>query len=453
MAEVGEHPSEGLLRELAPQALAVVARRSGDFAAAEDAVQEALLAASLRWPTEGQPDHPLAWLVRVARRRLVDEVRSDAARRQREETAAAREVPGADVADRDDTLALLFLCCHPSLTPASAIALTLRAVGGLTTAEIASAYLVPEATMAQRISRAKARIRSSGVAFAMPAEGERGEAVAAVLRVLYLVFSEGYTSTAGPELQRVELAAEAIRLTRMLRRLLPDDPEVGGLLALMLLTDARRHARTGPAGELVPLGEQDRGLWDSGLIAEGVELLTESLSRGAVGEYQLQAAIAAVHDEAATTEDTDWPQILALYSLLERTSGSPMVSLNRAVAAAMVHGPATGLSILDGLDIPGSPLAGHYRLDAVRGHLHEMAGDTDAAVRDFQVAARRTTSLPEQHYLQTQAARLAHAGKAEAAGRTRAADATPPAPPSKPEAEPGPGTREGAGTDGGSTGS
>ena len=407
MTAAGAHPSEDLLRELAPQVLAVVARRSGDFAAAEDAVQEALLAASEQWPVEGEPDSPLAWLVRVATRRLVDEVRSDSARRHREEVASTLEPPGAEVPDRDDTLALLLLCCHPSLTPASAIALTLRAVGGLSTAQIASAFLVPEATMAQRISRAKARIRSHGSHFELPAGRDRADALASVLRVLYLVFSEGYASSTGADLQRVELAAEAIRLTRMLRQLLPDDPEVGGLLALMLLTDARRPARTGPAGELVPLTEQDRRLWDPALVAEGIELVTESLSRGAVGEYQLQAAIAAVHDEAPSAEETDWPQILALYSLLERMSPSPVVSLNKAVATAMVHGPEAGLRILDGLDGPGGALAGHYRLDAVRGHLMEMSGDTEAAIGHFRAAARRTTSLPEQRYLQTHAARLA----------------------------------------------
>jgi RNA polymerase sigma factor (sigma-70 family) len=395
---------EDLLRDLAPQVLGAVIRRFGDFDAAEDAVQEALLAAAMHWPGEGLPDNPRGWLIQAAVRRMTDHLRSEQARRRREEAVALREPPGAEAsAGGDDTLILLFMCCHPALTPASAIALTLRAVGGLSTAEIASAFLVPEATMAQRISRAKQRITASGVPFRMPDEAERAERLRSVMHVLYLVFNEGYTTSSGPELCRVELSGEAIRLTRMLHALLPHHGEVSGLLALMLLTDARRPGRTGPNGELIPLAEQDRTLWDRALITEGVALVVEAMSHGSVGEYQLQAAIAALHDEAAHVEDTDWPQILALYSLLERMSGNPMVALNRAIAVAMVDGPSAGLRLLDTLD---DRLAGHYRLAAVRAHLYEMAGDADAAMAYYRTAATRTTSVPERHYLTTQAARL-----------------------------------------------
>jgi RNA polymerase sigma factor (sigma-70 family) len=394
---------EDLLRELAPQVLGVVIRRFGDFDAAEDAVQEALLAAALHWPREGVPASPRGWLIQTAVRRMTDQLRSEHARKRREDAAAMREPPPAEVTDQDDTLILLFMCCHPALTAASAIALTLRAVGGLTTAEIANAFLVPEPTMAQRISRAKQRIKTSGAPFRMPTSDERGQRLRSVLHVLYLIFNEGYASSIGRDLQRTELSGEAIRLTTMLHRLLPDDGEVGGLLALMLLTDARRPARTGTNGELIPLAEQDRTRWDRRMITEGIELVTSAMGKGAVGEYQLQAAIAAVHDQAANVADTDWPQILALYGLLERMTGNPMVALNRAVAAAMVHGPAAGLKLLEALD---EPLAGHYRLDAVRAHLCEMAGDSGQAIRHYRAAANRTTSIPEQHYLATQAARL-----------------------------------------------
>jgi len=394
---------EDQLRELAPQVLGVVIRRFGDFDSAEDAVQEALLAAARHWPAEGRPDNPRGWLIQAAVRRMTDQLRSEQARRRREGTAALAEPPAPDVTGRDDTLVLLFMCCHPALTAASAIALTLRAVGGLTTAEIANAFLVPEATMAQRISRAKQRIRESGVPFRMPEGDERAQRLRSVLHVLYLVFNEGYTSSIGTDLHRTELSGEAIRLARMVHATLPGDGEVAGLLALMLLTDARRPARTGPGGELIPLAEQDRTLWDRGLIAEGVALITGALATGVVGEYQVQALIAAVHDDAARVEDTDWAQILALYGLLERMTGNPMVALNRAVAAAMVHGPEAGLKLLEGLD---EPLAGHYRLDAVRAHLYEMAGDVPAAVAHYRAAAGRTTSIPEQQYLTTQAARL-----------------------------------------------
>ncbi len=402
---------EHLLRELAPQVLGAVIRRFRDFTAAEDAVQEALLAAALQWPTEGVPDNPRAWLIQVAGRRMTDTIRADQARRRRE-TAVAMELeyltPAAEIdtgAEQDDTLILLFMCCHPALTPSSAIALTLRAVGGLTTAEIASAFLVPEATMAQRISRAKHSIKSSGVPFQLPTDRERSQRLGAVLHVLYLIFNEGYVATVGPQVQRLDLSREAIRLTRALHELLPDDGEVAGLLALMLLTDARRAARTGPDEELIPLTRQDRSKWDQKEISEGVALVTATLSKGSVGAYQLQAAIAAVHDEAVRAEDTDWPQILALYGLLKRMSDNPMVALNQAVAAAMVHGPSAGLDLLKALDQDGR-LAGHHRLDAVRAHLLEMAGQPEAAIVHYRLAAGRTTSLPERNYLLTQAARL-----------------------------------------------
>ncbi|HEY9226528.1 MAG TPA: DUF6596 domain-containing protein, partial [Gemmatimonadaceae bacterium] len=362
-----------LLRDLAPRVLAAVARRHEDFSAAEDAVQEAMIAAAAQWPTEGVPSNPRGWLYQVAVRRLTDHVRSEMARRRREESVANEMsaietvVPalfGEIGPDEDDTLVLLFMCCHPALTPPSAIALTLRAVGGLTTGEIASAFLVPEATMAQRISRAKATIKSSKIGFALPTEAERAQRLSAVLHVLYLIFSEGYTSTSGASLHRTDLSNEAIRLTRVLRALLPYDGEVAGLLALMLLTDARRTARTGPGGELIPLTKQDRALWNQEEIAEGIALISATLPKGSVGPYQLQAAIAAVHDEAATSSDTDWPQILALYEVLRRMSDNPMVMLNHAVAAAMVHGSSTGLELLAALDRDGR-LARHHRIDAV----------------------------------------------------------------------------------------
>jgi predicted RNA polymerase sigma factor len=357
----------------------------------------------LHWPHDGVPATPRGWLLQTAERRMIDQWRSDESRRRREGVALAHGTPTPEVSDQDDTLVVLFMCCHPALTDASAIAVTLRAVGGLTTAEIASAFLVDEATMAQRITRAKERIKASGVPFRMPTGDERPARVRAVLHVLYLIFNEGYTSSSGSELHRTELSGEGIRLARMVHRLLPDNGEVGSLLALMLLIDARRPARTDPAGELIPLAEQDRTLWDQTLIAEGVDLLNRGIGKGAVGEYQIQAAIAAVHDRAARAEDTDWPQILALYGLLEQMTGNPVVTLNRAVAAAMADGPSAGLAVLDEVD---ERLAGHYRLDAVRAHLLEMAGDTETAVTHYRAAAKHTTSLPEQQYLTTRAARL-----------------------------------------------
>jgi RNA polymerase sigma factor (sigma-70 family) len=413
-------PAEDLLRELAPQVLGVLARRYGDFGAAEDAVQEALLAAATRWPQDGIPDNPRGWLIQAASRALTDQYRSDTARRRRELAGAAREPEpaSAPVSGQDDTLVLLSLCCHPALTPASAVALTLRAVGGLTTAEIAGAFLVPEATMAQRISRAKQKIKESGLRFELPAsEADQATRMSSVLHVLYLIFNEGYAATAGSRLHRVELSAEAIRLARMVHRMRPGDGEVTGLLALMLLTDARRPARTGAGGELIPLDEQDRSRWDQALIAEGTALAGEAIAGRRVGEYQLQAAIAAEHDRAASVAETDWARIAALYGLLEKLTGNPMVSLNRAIAVAMARGPqdgpAAGLALLERLS---GPLAGYYRLDAVRGHLRELGGDWATAAKHYQVAAGRATNLAEQQYLTMQAAK-ASAKAAEAAAR------------------------------------
>ena len=405
---------EDLLRQFAPQVLGSLVRRYGHFDLAEDAVQEALLAAALQWPEQGIPENPRGWLITVAVRRLTDELRSDEARRRREERAAA-ELPREHVepppdgeqipAGEDDTLTLFFLCAHPALSPASQLALTLRAVGGLATAEIARAFLVPDATIAQRISRAKQQIKASYIPFTLPAESERAERLTVVLHVLYLIFNEGYTASSGPDLQRGELTSEAIRLAREVRRLLPDDGEVAGLLALMLLTDARRAARTRADGSLVPLAEQDRERWNGSYIEEGVALVTDALARSPLGPYQLQAAIAAVHDEAAQAADTDWPQILVLYELLERISPNPMVTLNHAVAVAMVKGPQAGLELLGPLD-DDRRLAEHHRLDAVRAHLLEMAGDRAAARSSYRRAARRTTSLAERRYLEARANRL-----------------------------------------------
>ncbi|GGO70047.1 RNA polymerase sigma factor [Nonomuraea cavernae] len=405
---------EDLLRELVPQVLGVLLRRYGGFEECEDAVQEALLAAATQWPAEGVPRSPQSWLVTVASRRLVDQVRSEQARRRREVTAAARETPHAGLApapgderpgDQDDALALLFLCCHPALTPASQVALTLRAVGGLSAAEVARAFLVPEATMAPRISRAKQRIRAVGASFAMPSAQEWADRLDAVLHVLYLIFNEGYTASSGPDLHRGELTAEAIRLTRMAHRSLPDDGEVAGLLSLMLLTDARRAARTGPDDDLVPLAEQDRGRWDTAMIEEGTALVTGAMSASPLGPYQLQAAIAALHVQAPRAGDTDWEQIRILYGILTRIAPNPMVTLNHAVAVAMTRGPHAGLELLESLD--GDPrIAHHHRLHAVRAHLQELAGEYAAARENYRLAARRTTSLPEQRYLRDRAGKL-----------------------------------------------
>ncbi|BCJ67726.1 RNA polymerase sigma factor [Polymorphospora rubra] len=405
---------EDLLRELAPQVLGALVRRYGQFDRCEDATQEALIRAATRWPTEGVPENPRGWLTTVATHRLLDEVRADRSRRRREDTIVAatpqsellgRPADADREADRDDSLKLLFLCCHPALSPPSQIALTLRAVGGLTTAQIAAAFLVPEPTMAQRISRAKQTVRANGGSFTMPSGPDRARRLTAVLHVLYLLFNEGYTATAGPDLTAPRLSDEAIRLTDWLRRLLPYDAEVAGLLALMLLTEARRPARTAPDGALVPLAEQDRGMWDRDLIDRGVALVSEALARGPVGPYQVQAAIAAVHDEAADLAATDWPQILGLYDLLERLAPGPMVTLNRAVAVAMVRGPAEGLAMLAEL-ASDARMARHHRLLATRAHLLELTGDRAAAAADYRTAARLATSLPERRHLTGRAARL-----------------------------------------------
>jgi len=402
-----------LLRRLAPQVLGAVVRRYGHFDLAEDAVQEALLAAATRWPKDGNPEDPRAWLITVASRRLTDLLRSEQARRRREDTVARWVLPEHRLAlaadepetQSDDTLILLFMCCHPALSQASQIALTLRAVGGLTTAEIARAFLVPVATMTRRISRAKQGIKDSGIPFGMPPSSERAERLGAVLHVLYLTFNEGYAATSGPRLQRNELSAEAIRLARVVHRLLPDDAEVTGLLALMLLTDARRRARSGRGGGLIPMAEQDRSLWNAESVAEGVALITDALPRGPTGPYQLQAAIAAIHDEAPSADATDWPQILLLYELLMQTSDNPVVALNHAVAVAMVRGPGAGLDLIAKLEV-NERIAEDHRLHAVRAHLLEMAGDFVAARDSYQAAARRTFSLPHQRYLHTRAARM-----------------------------------------------
>jgi predicted RNA polymerase sigma factor len=402
---------EPLLRTLAPHVLGAMVRQFRDFTASEDAVQEALIAAAMQWPRDGLPDNPHGWLVRVAQRRMVDHVRSEASRRNRDAAVAEDTrltvdpaTDGEPAIDPDDTLVLLFMCCHPALTSASAIALTLRAVGGLTTAEIARAFLVPKLTIGRRISRAKERIKASGIPFRMPDADERAERLGSVLHVLYLVFNEGYTTSSGAELGRADLANEAIRLVREVHNLLPRNGDVAGLLALMLLTDARRAARTGSNGELIPLDEQDRTRWDREAIAEGVALASAALSMGAVGEYQLQAAIAAVHDEAARAEDTDWPQILALYEMLMRVTDSPVVALNHAIATAMVNGPRAGLALLAPLQDDERMRASH-RLDAVRAHLLERAGDLDAAVALYRAAASKTSSAPEKNYLLMKAAR------------------------------------------------
>ena len=404
---------EDLLRDLAPQVLGAVVRRYGHFDAAEDATQEAMLAAATRWPEDGVPNDPRAWLITVASRRLTDLLRSEQARQRREHAVARWVLPEQRVAppadsppsEADDTLVLLFMCCHPSLSPASQIALTLRAVGGLTSAEVARAFLVPEATMTRRITRAKRSIKDSGIPFRMPPAAERAERLGAVLHVLYLIFNEGYASSSGPSLIRADLAVEAIRLARMLHRLLPDDGEVAGLLALMLLTDARRPARTGPGGELIPMAEQDRARWDADAIAEGVALITDALPGGPTGPYRLQAMIAAVHDEAPSAEETDWPQIVALYELLMRISDNPVVALSHAVAVAMARGAPAGLELLKGLQAD-ERLAGDHRLPAVRAHLLEMTGDREAARDAYRAAAERANNLPQQRHLYARAARL-----------------------------------------------
>jgi RNA polymerase sigma factor (sigma-70 family) len=417
LSKTGEH----LFRELAPQVLGAVVRRYGDFGAAEDAVQEALAAAALEWPRTGVPENPRAWLIHVAARKLTDQIRSESARRRRETKVVLETPPEENVVpppdeaptqggEEDDTLVLLFMCCHPALTRPSAIALTLRAVGGLGTAEIASAFLVPEATMAQRISRAKQSIKSSGVGFVMLAPDQRDANLGAVLHVLYLVFNEGYATSSGEVHQRVDLSSEAIRLARALHELLPSSCEVSGLLALMLLTDARRAARSGPNGEIIPLDEQDRALWNQEAIKEGIELVKDASARGPAGSYLLQAAIAAVHDQAARAEDTDWPEVVALYDELMRMSDNPMIALNHAVAVAMAQGPTEGLALLEKLD-RDPRIKDHYRLDAVRGHLLERSGSVAAALPYYCAAAEKTASLPERSYLLLKIGRLRAASR------------------------------------------
>jgi len=399
---------------MAPRVLGALVRRYGHFDTAEDATQEALVAAATTWPSEGRPDNPLGWLITVASRRLTDLLRSEQARQRRQDTVAQQLLPTERVApaidqlaaDADDTLIVVFMCCHPALSPASQIALTLRAVGGLTTLEIGRAFLVPEATMTRRITRAKQTIKDSGVPFRMPAAAELSERLGAVLHVLYLIFNEGYATTSGTNLYRTDLSSEAVRLCRAVHGLLPNDAEVTGLLALMLLTDARRAARAGPHGELIPMAEQDRTLWNAASIAEGVRLVTDALQRGTPGPYQLQAAIAAVHDEAPSMEATDWPQIVALYEVLLQASNNPVVELNHAVAVGMAQGPRAGLGLIDKLQADPR-LAEDSRLHAVRAHLLEMAGDVVRARDAYLAAAERAPNLAQQRYLHAQAARLA----------------------------------------------
>ncbi|MEV0630851.1 RNA polymerase sigma factor [Nonomuraea wenchangensis] len=407
---------EHLLRTEAPQVLGALVRRFGHFDVAEDAVQEALLAASRAWAADGVPDDPRSWLIRVGYRRMVDLLRSEQARRRREHEAGVAELAMGQPArqarppqETDDSLALLLLCCHPALSATSQVALTLRAVGGLTTAEIAHAFGTTEPTMGTRISRAKQQLARAGARFTPPTGADRDSRMAAVTQVLYLIFNEGYTASAGDELARVDLTREAIRLTRMLRDSLPDDPEVTGLLALMLLTESRRPARTGGDDELVPLEEQDRTRWDPGLIREGTELIDSVWSRHEVGPYQLQAAIAAVHAAAATPEQTDWPQIAALYVWLERLTPTAPVRLSRVVAVAQAYGPGRGLALLDDLNrrhrLDQEPLT-RRRERAVRAHLLQMTGDTAGAARLYREAAALTGNQVEQRYLLGRAHRL-----------------------------------------------
>lgn len=403
--------TESLLRDLTPQVLGALVRRYGQFEECEDAVQEAVVAATLAWPTSGTPTNPRGWLITVASRRLIDQIRSDHARKAREMTVALEELPSAEgeTAAADDTLILLYLCCHPALTPASQTALTLRAVGGLTTAEIAHAFLVPEGTMAARISRAKQSIKAAGSQFSMPAPEELDDRLSAVLHTLYLIFNEGYTASSGENLNRAELTHEAIRLTRMVHRQLPNDGEVAGLLALMLLTDSRRTARTTASGDLIPLAEQDRTRWDRTLIDEANSLLVGTMARSPLGPYQLQAAIAATHADAQHAEETNWQQVHVLYKLLERIAPNPMVTLNRAVALAQTSGPGAALEVLTDLDADPR-MKNHHRLHAVRAYLLEMSGDVPAAREQYNLAARGTASMTERRYLESRASQLAGGG-------------------------------------------
>jgi RNA polymerase sigma factor (sigma-70 family) len=406
---------EHLLRAEAPQVLGALVRRFGHFDIAEDAVQEALLAASRTWPADGVPDNPRSWLIRIGYGRMVDLLRTDQARRRREQQAGLTELAmqdpsrqGAPPPETDDSLTLLLLCCHPALSPTSQVALTLRAVGGLTTAEIAHAYGTTENTTGTRISRAKQQLARAGARFTPPTDADRDNRMNAVMQVLYLIFNEGYTASTGDELARIDLTREAIRLTRMLRDSQPNDPEVTGLLALMLLIEARRAART-QGDELVPLQEQDRTRWNRALIREGTELIDSVWHQGEVGPYQLQAAIAAVHAAATTPQQTDWPQIAALYLGLEQLSPTAPVRLSRVVAVAHAYGPTRGLALLDDLNQ-------RYHLDretltrqrerAVRAHLLEMTGDAAGAAAHYREAAALTDNQVEQRYLKHRADRL-----------------------------------------------
>lgn len=400
---------ERILRDEAPQTLAALTRRFGDFATAEEATQEALLAASRAWASDGVPSEPRSWLIRVGYRRMIDLLRSDRARHRREIEVGAAELamtgPGGSPGtppESDDSLTMLILCCHPALPQTSQVALTLRAVGGLTTAEIARAYGTTENTMGTRISRAKQRLTSAGARFVPPTEADRAERTAAVAAVLYLIYNEGYNATAGQSLTRVDLSGEAIRLARMLHAAVPDDPETTALLALMLLTESRRGARLAGTDELVPLDEQDRTRWDTDLIREGTELLNGVWQRGEAGPYRLQAAIAAVHAEAATPQETDWPQIAALYLWLERLTPTAPVRLSRVVAVAKAFGPQRGLALLDefnrrhGLD---RDLLTRARERAVRAHLLQMTGAGREAASLFREAAALTENQVERRYL------------------------------------------------------
>jgi predicted RNA polymerase sigma factor len=401
-------PVEDLLRELAPQVLGALVRRHGNLARCEDAVQDAVVAAHAAWSADGLPREPRAWLRTVATRRLVDDVRATAARERREAAVAQHTrlfAPAADVPERgDDGLALLVLCCHPALSAASQLALTLRAVTGLSTAAVARALLVPEATAGQRISRAKATIRAAGGRFTLPDPAELAARLPVVHQVLYLMFNEGWSASEGDELLRPELTTEALRLARLLHGYLPSSRETTGLLALMLLQDSRRAARTDAGGALVPLAEQDRSRWDQSAVAEGAALVVEALTAGPAGSYALQAAIAAVHAQAPSSERTDWAQVVGLYDALHRLAPNPVVELNRAVAVGMAHGPAAGLAAL--ATLTGGPLAGHHRLAAVQAHLLEASGDEAAAAERYRTAARLATNAREQRFLALRASRL-----------------------------------------------
>jgi len=413
---LGSNGFAALCRDLTPRVLSAVVRRFGHFELAEEAVQEALIAAATQWRRDGPPDDPPAWLILVAARRMTDLLRSEGSRRRREEEVFAlggalldpHGAPASDgpngTAGIDDTLTLMLMCCHPALSQASQVSLTLRAVGGLTTREIAQAFLIPEPTMAQRISRAKACIRDAGTTFELPLPQELPERLDALMRVIYLIFNEGYTASSGPSLQRTDLSREAIRLGRLLRLARPGDGEVAGLLALMLLTDARRSARESIDGALVPLADQDRTRWDADAIGEGTAIMTQSLRSNPIGPYQIQAAIAALHSEVTATDATDWPQILALYDLLRLAQPGPMVDLSRAVAVAMTNGPRAGLRALE--ELQDLRARRHHRFAAVRAHLLEMDGDADGARAEYLRAAELTVSIPERQFLIERAARL-----------------------------------------------